>query len=181
MLFEKISEMVHVDHSVDDASTGETIEYVVDQGAFLHLNERLGPVLGFRPHPRSEPGCEHHCARRHRWISQRAHGCDDLSASFAAPSPSADTDARWGKKGKKSTFGYKMHIGVDPDLYDGPAALWARRDTAVDSGHPFAEAGESVARVVRELAGDGEPIEGGELELRLPESEGRPGPSARLM
>lgn len=27
--------------------------------------------------------------------------------------PSADKDARWGKKGKKSTFGYKMHIGVD--------------------------------------------------------------------
>ena len=29
--------------------------------------------------------------------------------------PSADGDARWGKKGKKSTFGYKMHIGVDQD------------------------------------------------------------------
>lgn len=27
--------------------------------------------------------------------------------------PSADKDARWGKKGSKSTFGYKMHIGVD--------------------------------------------------------------------
>ncbi|RWO91206.1 MAG: IS5/IS1182 family transposase, partial [Mesorhizobium sp.] len=27
--------------------------------------------------------------------------------------PAADKDARWGKKGKKSTFGYKMHIGVD--------------------------------------------------------------------
>ncbi|MGX5829336.1 IS5 family transposase [Mesorhizobium sp. 43Arga] len=27
--------------------------------------------------------------------------------------PSADPDARWGKKGKRSTFGYKMHIGVD--------------------------------------------------------------------
>jgi transposase, IS5 family len=29
--------------------------------------------------------------------------------------PSADKDARWGKKGNKSTFGYKMHIGVDQD------------------------------------------------------------------
>ena len=27
--------------------------------------------------------------------------------------PSADPDARWGRKGKKSTFGYKIHIGVD--------------------------------------------------------------------
>lgn len=27
--------------------------------------------------------------------------------------PSSDKDARWGKKGKKSTFGYKMHIGAD--------------------------------------------------------------------
>jgi transposase, IS5 family len=31
------------------------------------------------------------------------------------PRPSADADARWGRKGKKSVFGYKMHIGVDQD------------------------------------------------------------------
>lgn len=29
------------------------------------------------------------------------------------PEPSRDADARWGRKGKKSTFGYKIHIGVD--------------------------------------------------------------------
>jgi len=29
--------------------------------------------------------------------------------------PSADTDARWGRKGKKSVFGYKIHIGADQD------------------------------------------------------------------
>ncbi|RWI86432.1 MAG: hypothetical protein EOR22_29795 [Mesorhizobium sp.] len=29
--------------------------------------------------------------------------------------PSADKDARWGKKGKTSTFGYKKHIGVDQE------------------------------------------------------------------
>jgi IS5 family transposase len=29
--------------------------------------------------------------------------------------PSADGDARWGRKGKKTVFGYKMHIGVDQD------------------------------------------------------------------
>ena len=29
--------------------------------------------------------------------------------------PSADPDARWGKKGRKSVFGYKIHIGVDQD------------------------------------------------------------------
>ena len=27
--------------------------------------------------------------------------------------PSADSDARWGRKGKKSVFGYKVHNGVD--------------------------------------------------------------------
>lgn len=27
--------------------------------------------------------------------------------------PSADPEARWGRKGKKSVFGYKIHIGVD--------------------------------------------------------------------
>jgi IS5 family transposase len=27
--------------------------------------------------------------------------------------PSADSDARWGRKGHKSVFGYKIHIGVD--------------------------------------------------------------------
>jgi transposase, IS5 family len=27
--------------------------------------------------------------------------------------PSADPDAKWGRKGRKSTFGYKIHIGAD--------------------------------------------------------------------
>jgi IS5 family transposase len=31
------------------------------------------------------------------------------------PRPSADVDARWGRKGRKSVFGYKVHIGVDRD------------------------------------------------------------------
>jgi IS5 family transposase len=31
------------------------------------------------------------------------------------PRPSADGDARWGRKGNKSVFGYKMHIGVDEE------------------------------------------------------------------
>jgi transposase, IS5 family len=31
----------------------------------------------------------------------------------ATEKPSADPDARWGKKGKKSVFGYKIHTGVD--------------------------------------------------------------------
>jgi IS5 family transposase len=35
------------------------------------------------------------------------------AAADAAAKPSADPDARWGRKGKKSVFGYKMHIGVD--------------------------------------------------------------------
>jgi len=29
------------------------------------------------------------------------------------PKPAADPDARWGRKGNKSVFGYKVHIGVD--------------------------------------------------------------------
>jgi transposase, IS5 family len=37
-------------------------------------------------------------------------------ASRAAPAkPSADSDARWGRKGNKTVFGYKIHIGVDAD------------------------------------------------------------------
>lgn len=36
-------------------------------------------------------------------------------AEHAPPKPSADSDARWGRKGNKSVFGYKMHIGVDLD------------------------------------------------------------------
>lgn len=31
----------------------------------------------------------------------------------APVAPSADPDARWGRKGKQSVFGYKIHIGVD--------------------------------------------------------------------
>jgi transposase, IS5 family len=34
-------------------------------------------------------------------------------AEDTAPKPSADRDARWGRKGKKSVFGYKVHTGVD--------------------------------------------------------------------
>lgn len=45
----------------------------------------------------------------------------------APAKPSADSDARWGRKGNKSVFGYKMHIGADTahtlirraDLTDG--------------------------------------------------------------
>ena len=35
------------------------------------------------------------------------------AGSDSAAKPSADPDARWGRKGRKSVFGYKMHIGVD--------------------------------------------------------------------
>ena len=31
------------------------------------------------------------------------------------PKPSADKDARWGRKGRKSVFGYKVHIGTDAE------------------------------------------------------------------
>jgi IS5 family transposase len=34
-------------------------------------------------------------------------------AAEAPAKPSADPDARWGRKGKKSVFGYKIHIGAD--------------------------------------------------------------------
>jgi IS5 family transposase len=34
-------------------------------------------------------------------------------AEDAPEKPSADPDARWGRKGKKSVFGYKIHTGVD--------------------------------------------------------------------
>src|SRR6266850_3712493 len=34
-------------------------------------------------------------------------------AEDTPPKPSADRDARWGRKGKKSVFGYKIHTGVD--------------------------------------------------------------------
>lgn len=45
----------------------------------------------------------------------------------APAKPSADSDARWGRKGNKSVFGYKIHIGADAahtlirraDLTDG--------------------------------------------------------------
>lgn len=33
----------------------------------------------------------------------------------AEPRPSADRDARWGRRGKRSVFGYNLHIGVDQD------------------------------------------------------------------
>ena len=35
------------------------------------------------------------------------------AAANVQPKPSFDPDARWGRKGHKSVFGYKIHIGVD--------------------------------------------------------------------
>jgi transposase, IS5 family len=37
----------------------------------------------------------------------------DKDAQEKPSKPSADRDARWGRKGKKSVFGYKVHTGVD--------------------------------------------------------------------
>lgn len=36
-------------------------------------------------------------------------------AAETSAKPSADSDARWGRKGNKTVFGYKIHIGVDAD------------------------------------------------------------------
>jgi IS5 family transposase len=47
-------------------------------------------------------------------IAARARPPSRPEAEEAQPAkPSADPDARWGRKGKKSVFGYKIHIGVD--------------------------------------------------------------------
>jgi transposase, IS5 family len=40
--------------------------------------------------------------------------------------PSADPDARWGRKGKKSVFGYKLHTGVDAKHTAPPRGAYAR-------------------------------------------------------
>lgn len=37
----------------------------------------------------------------------------DKAEQTPLPKASADPDAKWGKKGKKSVFGYKIHTGVD--------------------------------------------------------------------
>jgi IS5 family transposase len=37
------------------------------------------------------------------------------AAADAPAKPCADPDARWGRKGTKSVFGYKIHLGVDAD------------------------------------------------------------------
>ena len=37
----------------------------------------------------------------------------DRAGAPTPPKPAADKDARWGRKGRKSVFGYKIHIGVD--------------------------------------------------------------------
>jgi IS5 family transposase len=53
--------------------------------------------------------------------------------------PSADPDARWGRKGNKTVFGYKMHIGVDEaftiirrmDMTDGSCTDTERGDQMI--------------------------------------------------
>jgi len=36
-------------------------------------------------------------------------------ADGGKPKPSADADARWGRRGKRTVFGYNLHIGVDQE------------------------------------------------------------------
>jgi IS5 family transposase len=46
-------------------------------------------------------------------VAARAHPPRKPKDGEVAPSAPADRDARWGRKGNNSVFGYKMHIGVD--------------------------------------------------------------------
>lgn len=48
-------------------------------------------------------------------VAARANPPRKPRGADAPSTPSADPDARWGRKGKKSVFGYKIHIGVDAD------------------------------------------------------------------
>lgn len=47
-------------------------------------------------------------------VGARAHPPRKTGTKTGAPAdPPADPDARWGRKGHKTVFGYKIHIGVD--------------------------------------------------------------------
>ena len=49
-------------------------------------------------------------------VAARARPASKSRARDGEPGKaSADPDARWGRKGKQSTFGYKIHIGVDAE------------------------------------------------------------------
>src|SRR6266852_8143558 len=52
--------------------------------------------------------------------------------------PSADRDARWGRKGKNTVFGYKLHIGVDA------AHTIIRRVATTDASITDTEMGDAV-------------------------------------
>jgi transposase, IS5 family len=66
-----------------------------------------------------------------------------------AARPSADPDARWGRKGNKTVFGYKMHIGVDEaftiirrmDMTDGSCTDTERGDQMIcgDEGAAYGD------------------------------------------
>ena len=55
-----------VDHRLLDARRPEPVERMVDQRPAGHLDQRLGPGRGQRPHPLAEPRRHHHRRRRHR-------------------------------------------------------------------------------------------------------------------
>jgi transposase, IS5 family len=48
-------------------------------------------------------------------VAAAAHPSRKLRSETEAAKPSADQDARWGRKGNKTVFGYKIHIGVDAE------------------------------------------------------------------
>ena len=71
-----IGEVVDVDHHPSHPGGAQPVEDVVDQRPARHLDQRLGPGVGQRPHSRAEPRRHHHGGfdRRHRQSPDSSNG-----------------------------------------------------------------------------------------------------------
>ncbi|WP_167391476.1 transposase [Mesorhizobium temperatum] len=92
-----------------------------------------------------------------------------LQAGSQGPvKPAADKDARWGKKGKKSTFGYKMHIGVDQEH------TLIRRVEVSDASVTDTEPADAL------ISGDEKAVYAIRPTTHMPAMPGSPRPTSRI-
>ena len=55
-----VGQIVHIDHRSGHPRPFQAVQAPIEQGLAGDRDQRLGPVVGQRPHPLAEPGRQHH-------------------------------------------------------------------------------------------------------------------------
>ncbi len=83
--FDRIGEIMDVDHRLPHAGGAQMLEHMVEQRLAGDLDQRLGPGRGQRPHPLAQPGGHDHRRVRHlgRHFGAQAQGAAGLAHAAA--------------------------------------------------------------------------------------------------